>query len=55
MLAKQILRCIVAIAALLLSSLSARAQRGRGELRLEVRDAQGAAIAPTAEDRKSVV
>lgn len=49
MLPKRILHCIGAIALLLLSALSVRAQRVRGELRLEVHDAQGAAVSPAAE------
>src|ERR1022692_4802138 len=49
MLAKKSFCPLLAVAFSLFGVLSAHAQRVRGELRIEVRDQQGAALAPSAE------
>jgi hypothetical protein len=49
MFARKTTRCMAAVALFFLSALSARAQRVRGELRLEVRDPHGAALSPAGE------
>ena len=47
--AKRTRREVIFLVALLATTMSAHAQRVRGELRIEVRDPQGAAMAPSAE------
>src|SRR5215472_13283639 len=49
MIAKTKLTCLGTLVLLFLSAHTARAQRVRGELRLEVHDAQGATLAPSGE------